>query len=286
MDKPWFKRWFGETYKQLYPHRDMLEAEAQVRFVLRALPVTPEWRILDIGCGPGRHLEVLRKQGHPHCAGLDLSLPLLRDARGAGLNVARGDMRRLPFRCAGFDLVTSFFTSFGYFATFEEDVETLAQFVSVLKSGGHLFLDLINKGHLIKHLVSNDRNVIAGAEVIQSRRLETTASGSVPATVVVKEIEIRRPGGGTERYEERVRLYELETMLQLAARFSLTHVATFGDETGGAWSPDASPRMSLLLRTGPDSAAASTAVITAGSTGAAATAAITAFGAMPPPRIT
>jgi SAM-dependent methyltransferase len=260
MDKQWFKRWFGETYKQLYPHRDVLEAEAQVRFVLRALPVTPEWRILDIGCGQGRHVDILRRNGYSHCAGFDLSLPLLRDARAAGLPVARGDMRRLPFRAHGFDLVTSFFTSFGYFATFDEDVDTLAQFVSVLKPGGFLFLDLINKGHLIKHLVSRDRKIIAGAEVIQSRRL-INASGadsvvgaegsSGPGTVVVKEIEIRRPDGRVERFEERVRLYELETMLALASRFSLEHVATFGDETGGTWRPESSPRMALLLRRTP-----------------------------------
>ena len=257
MDKSWFKRWFGETYKQLYPHRDFLEAGAQVRFVLRALPVTPEWRILDIGCGQGRHLDILRKSGYPHCAGFDLSLPLLRDARAAGLPVARGDMRKPPFRAHGFDLVTSFFTSFGYFATFDEDVDTLAQFVSVLKPGGFLFLDLINKGHLIKHLVFKYRKIIADAEVIQSRRLidasgaDCAAGSSGSGTVVVKEIEIRRPDGKVERFEERVRLYELETMLALASRFSLEHVATFGDETGGTWRPESSPRMALLLRRTP-----------------------------------
>jgi SAM-dependent methyltransferase len=246
MDKPWFKRWFGETYKQLYPHRDYREAEAQVRFVLRALPVTSAWRILDIGCGSGRHLEILRGQGCASSIGLDLSMPLLRDARASGLMVARGDMRNLPFRPHGFDLVTSFFTSFGYFATFEEDVETLAQFVSVLKPGGFLFLDLINKGHLIKHLVPHDRRTVAGAEVEQRRWLEGPVSGT--GTVVVKEIEVRRPGGEVERHQERVRLYDLDTMLALAGRFSLRHAATFGNETGAAYHPDGSPRMAMLLQ--------------------------------------
>lgn len=246
MDNPWFKRWFGEAYKQLYPHRDFAEAEAQVRFVLRALPVTPEWRMLDIGCGQGRHLEILRKRGYPASVGMDLSLPLLRDARAAGMGVARGDMRRLPFRPSSFDLVTSFFTSFGYFATFEEDVETLAQFVSVLKPGGFLFLDLINKGHLIKNLVPQDRRTLEGAEVEQRRSLEGPAAG--PGTVVVKDIEIRRPGAEAERHQERVRLYGPQEALALAARFSLKHMATFGDEAGAAYHPDDSPRMALLLQ--------------------------------------
>ena len=248
MRESWFQTWFNETYKSLYPHRDSREAEAQARFVLRKLPVTPEWRILDVGCGSGRHLEFLRKQGFSHCLGLDLSLPLLRDARAAGQPVARGDMRHLPFRREGFDLVTSFFTSFGYFATFAEDVEALAQMVSLLKPGGYLFLDLINKAHLVKHLVASDSRMVDGATVSQKRRIEPQSLG--PASVVVKEIEILRPDGAGESYQERVRLYESDDILALAARFSLTHEATFGDETGCAYRGDASPRMSMLLRRG------------------------------------
>ena len=246
MDEAWFHRWFNDTYKRLYPHRDEREAAAQARFVTRALPVTPAWRILDVGCGAGRHLAWFRRQGFPHCIGLDLSLPLLRDARAAGQAVARADMRHIPFRAGGFDLVTSFFTSFGYFATFAEDVEALAQMVSLLKPGGHLFLDLINKPHLLLNLVPEDRRNVEGSEVTQRRRIEGPSEG--PGTVVVKEIEIRRPDGTEERYQERVRLYGPEEMPALAGRFGLGLHATYGDETGGAYRGDASPRMALLYR--------------------------------------
>ncbi len=248
MADAWFRRWFGDSYKKLYPHRDTRQAAVQARFVTRQLPVTPEWRILDVGCGAGRHLEWLRAHGFPHCLGLDLSMPLLRDARAAGQAVARGDMRWLPFRAGGFDLVTSFFTSFGYFATFAEDVEALAQMVSLLKPGGYLFLDLINKGHLVKHLVSSDRREVDGAVVEQRRRLEPQSEG--PSSMVVKEIDILRPDGSREQYQERVRLYESADILALAARFSLSHEATFGDEAGCAYRGDESPRMALLFRAG------------------------------------
>jgi SAM-dependent methyltransferase len=242
----WFHRWFNEAYKRLYPHRDEREAGTQARFVIRALPVTPEWRILDVGCGAGRHLAWFRAHGFPHCFGLDLSLPLLRDARAAGQAVARADMRRVPFRPGGFDLVTSFFTSFGYFATFREDVEALDQMVSLLRPGGRLFLDLINKSHLLKHLVPEDRRRVDGSEVVQRRRIE--GAPDAPGTVVVKEIEIHRPDGARERYQERVRLYGREEMPELAARFRLTLEAAFGDEMGGPYRGDASPRMALLYR--------------------------------------
>jgi SAM-dependent methyltransferase len=248
MPDSWFRLWFNDAYKRLYPHRDAREAEAQARFVLRMLPVTPEWRILDVGCGSGRHLAFLRKQGYLRCLGLDLSLSLLRDARAEGQAVARGDMRHLPYRRAGFDLVTSFFTSFGYFATFEEDVEALAEMVSVLKPGGFLFLDLINKGHLVRHLVGRDSRSVDGALVEQRRRLEGPLEG--PGTVVVKEIDISRPDGSKESYQERVRLYPLQDMLALASRFGLKHIGTFGDEKGCAYRSEDSPRMAILFQTG------------------------------------
>jgi SAM-dependent methyltransferase len=247
---PGYKRWFGDHYKRLYPHRGLREAEGQIRPLLENLSVTSAWRILDVGCGSGRHLEVLGRRGHPHAVGMDLSLPLLRDARAMRLPVARADMRHLPFKRAGFDLVTSFFTSFGYFATFEEDVEALAQFVSVLKPGGYLFLDLINAAHLRRNLVAEDCRTVDGAEVEQRRRLESEPRPGFgpPGEVVVKDIAIRRPGAAEERYQERVRLYGLEEMLALGSRQGLRHLHTFGDECGGSWHPEQSARMALLFR--------------------------------------
>ncbi|MEO7424265.1 MAG: methyltransferase domain-containing protein [Fibrobacteria bacterium] len=247
MSEAWYARWFGETYKRLYPHRDVLEAAAQAAFVLRALPVTPEWRVLDIGCGAGRHLEAFHKNGIAKGMGLDYSLPLLRDARKADRMVVRGNMRHLPFRLSCFDLVTSFFTSFGYFATFEADVETFAQFASVLKPGGFLFLDLINRGPLIRNLIPHDIRTMDGSRVEQRRSLEGPLAG--PGTVVVKDISIRHPDGSMESHQERVRLYEMDTMLDLAKRFSLRHIATFGDEAGAAYCLEDSPRMSMLFQT-------------------------------------
>lgn len=249
MKNPWFKRWFGEHYKRLYPHRDLREAEGQIKPLLKVLPVTPRWRILDVGCGSGRHLEVLAAHGLARAYGADLSLPLLRDARARALPVARADMRHLPFKPGGFDLVTSFFTSFGYFATFEEDVDALAQFVSALKPGGYLFLDLINPAPLIRSLVPEDRRAVDGAVVLQRRRVER-APGAPHATVV-KDIEITRPGEPTEHFEERVRLHERAGVDALAARFGLRERAAFGDECGGAWHPDTSPRMALLFQLDP-----------------------------------
>jgi SAM-dependent methyltransferase len=243
----WFERWFGEEYKALYPHRDEAQAATQVGALARAAGALPAWRILDVGCGAGRHLRAFRKLGESggtglNAFGVDLSAVLIRDARDAGLNVARADMRRLPFRDHAFDLVTCFFTSFGYFATVEEDIAVLAGFRRLARKDGLLFLDLPNAAYLADHLVPSEVVELAGRHVEVERRLEGDA--------VVKKLRIlcAEKKRDDEYFEERVRLFPLDRIEPILRDLRLETMAIFGDEHGSAFDPQTSTRMSLLLR--------------------------------------
>ncbi|HLU70121.1 MAG TPA: methyltransferase domain-containing protein [Fibrobacteria bacterium] len=245
--REWFKRWFGDDYKRLYPHRDGSQAVAQTAALLDAarrvrsvFPSQAPLSVLDIGCGAGRHLAALRAHADVRAVGVDLSPVLLRDARSTGLAVARADMRRLPFADAGFDLVASFFTSFGYFATADEDATTLLEFTRVTRPGGLLFLDLPNRDVVVRDLVPADTITLPG------RRVEMTRT--VEEDVVVKRILIVSGDGETGHHEERVRLYDLPTLDPVLARAGLDVIGVMGDEHGAAFEPATSPRMSLLLR--------------------------------------
>jgi SAM-dependent methyltransferase len=247
----WFERWFGDEYKRLYPHRDSAQAVSQTRDLLESVREAASaftyHRILDIGCGAGRHLDALRAlvPSNPHSApclvtGIDLSPVLLRDARSSAHAVTRADMRRLPFADAGFDLVASFFTSFGYFASAAEDEAALQEFVRVTKVGGFLFLDLPNKTVVQNALVPADTVNLQGRTVSVTRKME--------GDVVVKRILIERDDGVSEQHEERVRLYDLPAMEPVCARVGLHLVKVTGDEHGAAFDASSSPRMSLLMR--------------------------------------
>jgi SAM-dependent methyltransferase len=215
--KEWFRRAFGEDYLAVYAHRDAAEARRQVAFVLQRLALEPPQEVLDLACGAGRHAAELRARGFRVTA-VDLSPPLLRLA-GETLPgcLVRADMRRLPFR-QRFALVTSFFSSFGYFEDEEEDRAVLEQVWGVLQPGGWFFLDYLNPERVRRTLVPEDERTVGEMHVRQERWL--TPDGRR----VEKRITIR-DGRGVREYLESVRLYslaELRTMFD-SAGLSIRH---------------------------------------------------------------
>lgn len=64
-------------------------------------------RILDLGCGGGRHLHLLSKMGFNNLTGLDLSSYGLKIAKEniPEINAIHGDITRLPFNDNEFDLI-------------------------------------------------------------------------------------------------------------------------------------------------------------------------------------
>ena len=119
--RPWYVEAFGSLYPIIYAHRSDEAAATEVAFIRENTEIPSKGRILDLACGHGRHLRALKAAGHQGI-GLDLSRELLVEGQSHEVApVVQGDMRRLPFADDAFSAVLSFFTSFGYFPTSEED---------------------------------------------------------------------------------------------------------------------------------------------------------------------
>ncbi len=241
---PWFRRWFGEEYLRLYPHRDRDEARDGVELLLSRRPEVARGPVLDLACGAGRHLDVLSTRGVP-CVGLDLSLSLLSRAHQTRphLRLVRGDMRRLPFNPSSFSAVTSFFTSFGYFDSEEGDRRVAREVHRVLRPGGTFFLDFLNAHSVLDQLIPRDEHVVEGRRVIQERRV-------LPGGRIVEKrirIETEPPDDPDRTFVERVRLYTADELSTLLAAVGLETSERFGDYKGGAPSP-ASPRAIIVAR--------------------------------------
>ncbi len=151
MEEPapdWWRSWFGPSYLSLYDtyllERTPIEAdELEVR-----LDLHPPARILDLGCGQGRHGIELGRRGY-EVTGIDLSDYLLdvaaARARAAGvkLRLVKGDMRE-ALAGARFDIALSLFTSFGYFRDERDDRKVLGAVAQMLCPGGRFLLEVLN----------------------------------------------------------------------------------------------------------------------------------------------
>ena len=238
----WFREAFDVHYLTLYSRRDGKEAQRQVAFAVEQLPLRQGALVLDLGCGSGRHAVELSRRGiNVLC--LDLSLPLLKQARDAGNKSAfwkvRADMRYLPAR-GKFDAVLSFFTSFGYFDDTRHDQLVLAEVARALRPGGGFLLDLLNPHHVRENLVPYSEEGRGEMTIRQWRWYN-------PETRRVEK-EVRFDAEtGTTRVRESVRCYTLDELRDRLERAGLGLEHVYGDFDGRPYS-ETSPRLICIAR--------------------------------------
>jgi SAM-dependent methyltransferase len=139
---------FGATYAGLYDaiYRDK-DYAGECRLVERLLEAygePPMQRLLDLGCGTGRHAELLARSGH-EVVGVDRSEPMLEQARIRGrdlptLRFVSGDARDTEAGApASFDAVLMMFAVLSYH-TESSDVRAAIHNVHRHLRNGGLFL--------------------------------------------------------------------------------------------------------------------------------------------------
>lgn len=229
----WFEAWFDEDYALLYAHRNAEEARLAVGRTLRAAPELGEGPVLDLGCGAGRHLEILRR-ANPQAFGMDLSRALLHLAP-TGLRpwLLRGDMRSLPVKEGTLSGVCLWFTPFGYFSD-EQNWALMLDLGRLLRPGGVLVMDYLNAGQVMRTLVPEDTVERAGIRVLSHRALEGDR--------LVKRMTLTHlDTGETRKALESVRLYHPTALQEMAACAGLRLRSVMGTYAGEAFNDD-SPR--------------------------------------------
>ena len=117
--------------------------EQEVGFLLELLGLEPGARVLDVGCGPGRHAIPLARAGLS-VTGVDVSRRFLdiaaESARAAGVSASffEVDARQMPFEDE-FDAVLSLCQG-GFGLMGGDDSLVLRRMVEALKPGGTLIL--------------------------------------------------------------------------------------------------------------------------------------------------
>lgn len=126
-------------------------AEEQADLLERVIGLRPGDRVLDLGCGGGRHSILLAERGY-RLVGLDLSVELLALARETwerrhpaedGPQWVQADMRS-PALDGQFDACIMMDESLGVFDDDADHLQVLGAAAEALTSGGRLVLELMN----------------------------------------------------------------------------------------------------------------------------------------------
>lgn len=133
--------------------------EQEVGFLVEALELEPGMRVLDVGCGPGRHAHALGRRGI-EVVGVDISFRFIEVARrGAppGVTFERRDARTLEF-VDEFDAAISLCQGgFGLQGTTGEDgtgedSRVLTGIAQALRPGGPVGLTAFSAYHQVHYL--------------------------------------------------------------------------------------------------------------------------------------
>lgn len=147
--KQWYEELF-ENYGMKYDKENFAQGTiGESDFIEKEIQYNKETKILDIGCGTGRHSLELSKRGYT-VVGIDLSESLLKRAKEKAseqnLRIAfqKHDARNLPF-LHEFDLVIMLYEgAFPLMETGEMNFQILQNAVNALKPKGKMIFTTLN----------------------------------------------------------------------------------------------------------------------------------------------
>ncbi|MFQ5837937.1 MAG: class I SAM-dependent methyltransferase [Thermoplasmata archaeon] len=186
----WPRTLFVERPELFLPFLEQAKGKAKEEVealskVMKEKGVPKGGRVLDLGCGIGRHSVPLAKRGH-EVVGLDLSPEFIRRAkayaREQGVTESTsfevGDMRRIASVLRGqspFDVIINMWTSLGYYGE-DVDREVLRQLARLAAAGGVLLLEMGNRDGILQQF--RDRDWDAAGDIVQlvTRRYEPDRS--------------------------------------------------------------------------------------------------------------
>lgn len=237
--KDWFVSWFDTSYYHtLYKHRDDTEAQEFMQNLVSFLNLNANDKILDLGCGRGRHSIFLNSLGF-NMVGADLSKNSIKYAKqfeNERLQFVEHDMRN-PFK-SKFNAILNLFTSFGFFENDQEDIDILVNIKNGLFPKGVAIIDFMNSNKVIKHLVAEETQTID--------RITFHITRYVKDGFIVKEINFEADGEH-HTFFEKVKILNLEKINSYlnSVGFKIKHI--FGNYQLDAFDENTSDRLILVL---------------------------------------
>jgi SAM-dependent methyltransferase len=235
-----------DAEEYLYFYDETLRQEdtrAQVDFLERELALAPGAKVLDLGCGHGRHANELARRGC-EVLGVDVVRGFLDLARaeaereGLAARYALGDVRALGLEAA-FDHAVCLFDAFGFLDD-EGNEAFLRSAFAALVPGGALLLDVRSRDWIVRSILPVTV-LDKGDDLMIDRH-----SFDVPTGRIVDRRTYVR-GGRARTVTFSIRLYTLSELASLLRATGFAVERTWGGWDGGPITL-AKNRMLLLAR--------------------------------------
>jgi SAM-dependent methyltransferase len=215
----------------LYFYEDTLASERteiQVDFLEKRLPMKAPMRVLDLGCGHGRHANELAARGYD-VVGVDRTPGFIelakQDAARRGVNVDYEVMNMRDLDREGeFDRVLCLFDVFGFLRD-EENLDVLKRIHRALKPGGALCLDVRNRDWMVRAILPVTILQKGRDLMIDRHTFDPLAGRLIDQRVMVRD-------GRVKEAPFSVRLYSFTELRFLLASVGLSVTAAFGGWDG------------------------------------------------------
>jgi ubiquinone/menaquinone biosynthesis C-methylase UbiE len=221
IDPPPDAAWFDEVARFLGPaylrNAFTKGTEQEVDFLVDALSLAPGMRVLDVGCGPGRHALALARRGF-EVLGIDQSPEFVTLAGEAAANenlaatFVELDVRALSY-AGEFDAAICLCQGgFGLLGGRDEP-EVFGRIARAVKPGGALAVSAFSMAFAVRHLESGEE--------------------FDPATGVLHEIAtVRDPEGVEQEFELWTTCFTTRELELLARLADLTEIVVHGVSPG------------------------------------------------------
>lgn len=229
--RPWYEELFS-NYARAYDRESFTQGTLQeVDFIEAEIAADKKVRILDIGCGTGRHALELARRGY-QVTGLDLSASQLararEKAREAGVSpVFEQRDARAPHFQATFDLAITLCE--GGFSLMETDAMNfaiLANAVRALRPGGKLLFTCLNGLFPLARSVKDFVNAAPGG-------VQTRDTVFDLATLRMRsQVEFTDDAGVTRRLQTDERHYLPSELTWYLHTLGMRNTAVFGGTVG------------------------------------------------------
>jgi len=209
------------VHPQLTAERTAMEID----FVLSKIDIPPGGRVLDVGCGPGRHSIELAQRGY-RVVGIDPSEAMIEAARArAGMAGVSPDFQQADgesiVSLEGFDAAICLFTSLGQINEGKDNSQLVQRVAEALHPGGYFFVEVPQRDWVVDHLKSDDRFGEG------KNYTEVTRSFDPSANIVTEIFKVVSPEK-THTYILRYRIYDFTEVRQIVEQAKFTIISTYG----------------------------------------------------------